>query len=428
MIDKGSQIPLYKQLADELTKKINKGEYPPNTRMPTIRTLAAELDINNSTVVNAYKYLEKNQAVHSIRGSGIYVNSPKITPTMPITKQGYINFADTSVDPAFFPKKEFQEAFGAVIARDGAGAFSHTEGFAPLLEVISQMHDGAKNIQIISDVNHGLNAALDALINPGDAVILESPTSPAAMAAFLQRGAKILEVPVTENGLDTDKLTFYVKKFKPKIFFLMPTYQTPTNICYTDKIKTYILQLAHKFNAYIIEVDSYGDFYYKHKPTPLLAMDNNGRVLYIKTFERTFSTGMLGYMVCPNGLNFETGGASGYIQRGLDFYFRNFDYNMHCANIRAAYAKRYKTAVAAAETFLSPYCTVFSKSEGGLCLWLKLKNGDLPAGKVIVSPGQLYFSREQTQYFRISYANISQDDISKGIGILASLFAGKQKG
>ncbi|MCL1863733.1 MAG: PLP-dependent aminotransferase family protein [Defluviitaleaceae bacterium] len=428
MISKNNKIPLYKQLADELIKKINAGEFLPNTKMPTIRALATEFSINNATVVSAYKYLEKKQVVYSIQGSGIYVNSLPKPVFVPTITQGYINFADSSSDPELFPKNEFQKSFEAVVARDGASAFGYTDGFAPLIDVISQMHNLSGNIQIISNINHGLNVILDTLISPGDAVILESPTSPTARATFLQRGAKIFEVPIDINGIDLDKLTEFAKKHRPKIFFLMPTYQTPTNICYTNKDKTYILQLAHKYNAYIIEADSYSDFYYKQKPTPMITMDNDDRVLYIKSFERVFAAGMLGYMVCPKRQSIQAGGASGYIQRGLDFYFRNFDYEKHCDAIRAAYAQKYKKAVAAAETFLSPFCTLFSKSEGGIGLWLKLNNGELPdTAGVIVSPGQLYFSREQTQYFRLSYANVSPDDISKGIGMLAAVLA-KHKG
>ena len=436
-LDKNSQVPLYKQLGEIIIKKINAGEYLPNTRMPAIRTIATEYNINNSTVVGAYKYLEKKQMVYSIMGSGTYVAMQKEMPKVilkdiPMSQQRYINFADTSLDPAFFPKNDLKKSFEAVIERDGAKAFSFTDtsGYTPLCETISQM-EKKENVQIISDISQGIEIILDTFISPGDAVIVESPTSLAIVAALLQKGAKVLEVPVTEDGLDLDKLFYFTKKYKPKLFFLMPNFQTPTNICYTEKTKIYILQLANKFNAYIIEIDNYNDFFYSKKPQTLLAMDNDDRVLYIKSFERIISAGLLGYIIYPKGVKFFAGGASGYIQRGLDFYFKNFDYDNHCKNIRTAYAQRYKKAVAVTETFLSPFCTVFAKSEGGLCLWLKLKKelaDCFPVDKVLVSLGQLYFRYEQMQYFRISYANVSLDDISKGIGILASVLTGKQKG
>jgi len=451
-LDKNNPSPLYKQLGDAVLQKIIMGELPPDSKLPTIRALAANLKVNNTTVVGAYKYLEQIKAVYSIRGSGIYVAKQKAHTPVPFEQRPFeynncINFASISTDPAYFPKEDFRIAFDAVITRDGAGAFGYPgwRGYAPLRETVSNLliknkiRATLENIQIFSDIRQGLDIILDALISPGDAVILESPTSQGAVAAFASRGIKILEIPINENGIDLDKLSFLTKKHRPKLFFLMPTYQTPTGLCYTEETKAHILELAHNMNAYIIEEDDYGDFFYGAKPTPLKAIDAHDRVIYLKSFDRVLTPGLASYMACPkdilNRLR-NTSGVSGYIQRSLDFYLRNFNFGANCSEVRVNYTRRYKRAVAAAETFLTPYAS-FTKPEGGLSLWVRPHNANKTANyineffaqKVLVSPEEIFLPKATiivNRHFRISFANANEDDISKGIGIIASVLSGKR--
>jgi DNA-binding transcriptional MocR family regulator len=437
-LEKNSPVPLYRQLGDAIIQKISTGEMPPETKLPPIRALAAELKLNNTTVVGAYKYLEQRRMAYSVRGSGTYVAKPIVVSAkaenLPEFKD-YINLADTSTDPAFFPSSDMRRAFDSVISRDGASAFAYPDiqGFLPLREAVSDLlspHIKAtpENIQIISNINHGLEMLTDALICAGDAVILETPSSQGAAASFAARGAKIVEVPLNKNGLDIEKFTFLAKKHKPKIIFLSPTYQIPTGLCYTDKVKDTILEIAQDLNAYIIEVDAFSDFYYGVKPQAMKENDIYNRVIYIKSFDRVLTSGLAGYMVCSaeiiNRLR-DTGGVSGYIQRSLGYYFKNNDFAAHCAKLRGEYAKRYKRAVAAAETFLSPYAS-FTAAGGGLSLWVSpFKSADyieeFLKHKVLVSPGRLYSPVVAKQDFRISFANAPEDDISKGIGIIASV-------
>jgi len=435
--------PLYRKIGEELLGKINAGDFAPNSRLPAIRTLATELGVNNTTIVSAYKYLEQKRAVYSVRGSGVYVanQNEKPAPVFFSAHGDCINFAATGSDTSFFPKEDFRRAFDAVLLRDGASVFSSAggRGYMPLRETISALlainsvQTTPENIQITTDIRSGLALVLQKLIGPGDAVVLESPCAPWAAAAFAFCGAKILEMPLNSNGPDLDRLIFLAKKHKPKIFFFMPNYQQPTGLCYTNDVKEKLLVIAQNTNAHIIEADDCGDFFYDEKPKPLRAA--NERVIYLKSFERVLSPGLAGYIVYPKDATpHETEGVSGYIQRGLDYYLRNNDYDAFCAKIRGVFAKRYRRAIAAAETFLAPYAD-FIIPGGGLGLWVSPKNSGKTAAyideflihKVLVSPGRFFapsvIKPAAERHFRISFANTNEDDISKGIGIIASVLA-----
>ncbi|MCL1844488.1 MAG: PLP-dependent aminotransferase family protein [Defluviitaleaceae bacterium] len=449
VLDKTSATPLYKQLGDALIKKISVGEILPHEKLPPIRVLAASLCVNNATVVSAYKYLEKNGAIYSVLGSGTFaakIESASDTRRLDFAESKIsadcINFLSLAPDPKLFPEDDFRRCFDEILAREGANAFSFpgVQGYAPLRDIVCELFYqniscdfSPKNIQITQSANEGLEMLADALISPGDTVIIETPSRPEAASIFASRGAKILEVALNESGLDLEKFTFFVKKFKPKIFFLSPNYQIPTTLCYTQGEKMRVLDLAYNSNAYIIEDDLQGDFFYGEKPTSLLSMDERGRVIGLKSFDRVLTPGIMGFLACPDEIINRIrglGGASGYIQRGLGFYLKNCDFNAHLEHLRKVYGRKYHKTVSAARQFLGPMLEPdsFKEPGGGLGLWLRARGDasgfadELLARKVLIAPDELFsgFSRNQP-YFRINFANVTEDEISRGIGIIASV-------
>jgi len=429
--------PLYRKLADSILEKIESGEFAAGSRLPSIRKFAAEVGVNNATVVSAYRFLEEKRIVFSIRGSGMYVaQKPSFSEEPPALSdfRNYINFADTSMPGDFFPAEDFRHAFDAVIDRYKAAAFAPTDenGYAPLRESVaaflnSAIGASAEDIHIVPGMRQGLVQILSGLIRPGDSAVLESPCAPWAAAAFAFSGAKIHELPITKNGPDLDRLSFIAKKFRPKVFFLSPSFQFPTGLCYTTSNKKEILKLAHTTNAYIIEADDYANFFYDKPPTSLKAMDTSGQVIYLQSFERLLAPGFGGYAVGRFSSN-EAGAVSPLVQRGLDYYLRNYDFPALCTKIRTVYAKKYRRAASAAQTFLSPYAD-FILPGGGLGLWISAKGkgfaDEILAHKVIVSPGRIYAPGKTSheQHFRISFSNVTEDEISHGIGIIASVLS-----
>jgi DNA-binding transcriptional MocR family regulator len=413
--------PFYRHLGDLLIEKIHAGEIAAGEKLPTIRALAAEMGVNNTTVVSAYKYLEQKNIVYSVQGSGTFVASPEKPQETAVFHENFINFSTPATEPRYFPKEEFRHAFDAVLARDGAVAFEapDSRGYLPLRE----MFGSPENVQIIADINEGIRFTIDALLNRGDVVFVESPSAQSVSAMLTSRGVRVVDFPV--NCTDFDKIKILAQKYKPKLFFLTPNYQLPTGLCYTNYAKEFFLELAHNFSAYIIEIDGYGDFFYHNRPTPLKAADNHDLVIYMKSFDRILAANMAGYMVLPEKISdkFRTVcSVSGFTQRGLDYFLRN-NFDTFSAKIRSIYAKKYRKAVVAVQKFLTPHAN-FSIPEGGLGFWISPKTPDpdyfqkFYARKIIVSDGQLY---SQKNSFRLNFANASEDEISAGIGIIASI-------
>ncbi|MCL2204682.1 MAG: PLP-dependent aminotransferase family protein [Defluviitaleaceae bacterium] len=129
----------YKKLADTLLAQIKDGSYPPHTRLPPIRTLAAAHGVNTATAIGAYKYLERLGRVHTRAGSGTYVSVPGMPEPGP-PQRDYINFAGGDTDPMLFPAEAFGQAVAQVLATQGKAAFAEPimGGYAPLREALAE--------------------------------------------------------------------------------------------------------------------------------------------------------------------------------------------------------------------------------------------------------------------------------------------------
>jgi len=447
-------LPLYRRIADIISAKIKSGELSPGDKLPAIRALAQSYNVNNTTAVAVYKYLEQIQLVHSIQGSGTFVSPAKINPAQEVLSasdllqktpqspldinENYIDFASITADPAYFPKDAIRHAFDTVLKNEGARAFEYPGwlGYEGLRETISTMlkknniQAGLEHIHIIKGLQQGITHAAEVLLKPGDTVIVERPTAPMVTAIFRSLGAKIQEIPIVNGRLDLDRLETIVKKHRPKLFFLMPVLQKPTGICYNKNEKKTVLRLAEEANAYIIEADLFSDIYFNKKPQPLKVVDANNRVVYIKSLDWVLAPGMLSYAVYPSSISEEalnrgSDFEQGYIQKSMDVFLKNEGFNEYLTFLRSCYKKRYERLLKAARGFLSPLAS-YIISDGGYCMWVspfgrkRDFSADFLRRKVLVSPGRIFLPTD-TSDFRISIANVPEESIYEGIGILASV-------
>jgi len=436
-LDKKSAVPLYRQLSDAIQSLVAQGKLATGTKLPSIRQLAYGLDVNTTTVVSAYRHLEQEMTVYSVVGSGTFVARQAVKPVAdeaPMGNiEGFINFADTKTDGALFPVTAFRRAFDAVLDRDGGLAFDCTDslGYAPLRDSFCNLLAGCAEpgrIQVISDVRQGLEILANALLSPGDTVFIEKPASQGAMGAFLSKRVQIIEMPLAKDGPDFMALEALIKKHRPKLIYIMPNFQTPTGITYSNESKARLAGLAQAAGAYIVEEDQYSDFYYDgNKRTPLMAV--GGKVIYIKGFSKSLVPGLrMGFMAYPEGMDIPKGDADvpGYFQRGFDLFLRSGAYDLHMANMRSVYGRRYQKLESAAKTYLA-HLADFELPGGGLGLWVmphmkqeRLYIEGFLQRKVIVSPGRL-FSSGDVGGFRINFAAVPEERIAEGIGIIASV-------
>ena len=465
-LNKEDSQHLYIQLYKKIKELILMGELKQEERLPPVRKLSEMLSINSVTVVKAYQLLEQEGLLYKKIGSGTYI-SPSIIKQINIPEdiqksdyqagllnQGHIrldrnmiNFASATPSADLFPVEDFKLVINEVLDRDQGNAFTYQEsqGYYPLRCILKEyianhgIITEVENIQIISGAQQGIDIIAKAFLNYGDYIIIESPSYTGAIAAFQTRGARIIDIPLEKDGLNLDLLEYKIKAHKPKLLYLMPNFQNPTGISYSQEKKIKIMEICKKYNVYIIEDDYLSDLsFYNEDNTTLKSIDDDNQVIYIKSFSKIFMPGLrLGFLVIPklfyNNLlvakHSSDISTSGLIQRAFQLYLSKGIWQKHLEYIEIRYKERFDKMVSCINKFMPKEITCNIPS-GGLNFWFKLpKNVSLKdlnelvlKENIAIAPGNLFFlNNTQTNYFRLSIAALNADEIEEGMEKLSKL-------
>ena len=464
-LNKNHKIALYVQLYDEIREMIMMGKLSHGFLLPPVRKLAKFLEINVGTVMSAYKLLEQNGYIFSRSGSGSYVaeltineeienndvNSEEEFDNLRFNNEHhrgeYIDLAGINPDPDLISIEDFKKVLIEVLDRDKGHAFGYqdSQGFSPLRSAIAQnlkkqsINISKDNIQVISGAQQGIDIVAKALVEYGDYVFVEKPTYPGAIAAFKSRGAKLVAINLQNDGIDIDDLENKIKKFRPKLMYIMPNIQNPTGYTYSLAKRNRLMGLARYYNVIILEDDYISDLYYRNnKLAPLKALDRDERIIYLKSYSKIFMPGLrLAFLTVPEKFinkflavkQHSDIATSGLTQRAFDLYLRKGIWHEHINTIRNIYFERYQFTLQTIKELL-PKSVTCEAPDGGLALWLELPTG-ISAKKVatlamkehvLITEGTAFFSRQAVdKYLRISFALAQQAEIKKGISIIADI-------
>jgi DNA-binding transcriptional MocR family regulator len=449
-----SEQPKYLQIFNHIKELIANGEMKQGEKLPTIRSLAQNLEVNSITIVNAYKQLENNKYISAKKGSGYYVSSSKIKKEEVLSSsdvgrsydESFINFASATPHPSIIPIESFKQCINEVLERDKGFAFGYQEsnGFKPLRKSILDYLKGEysinaeneDNIQIVSGAQQGIDLIGKVLINPGDYVITENPTYDGALAVFKSRGARVVGVNIEQDGIDITDLEKKIRICKPKLIYLMTCFQNPTSVCYSkDKLEE-LLVLAKKYNVYVVEDDSMSELYYGNKrPDTLKALDKeNAYVIYLKSFSKILMPGLrLGCMVIPDVLvsaftqikHTSDISSSGLMQRSLDQYFRSGKYDEHLQYMKEIYKGKYEFMLSRLDR-LEKSGVKFCRPNGGLYFWVSIP-GSISSkvfykacceNGLLVLPSYLFYgidNKNKDSFIRLSFAAASIEQIRDGM-------------
>lgn len=443
----------YKQLTEHIKYLIIKGTLSHHQKLPSIRNLSSYLHVNNVTIVNCYKTLEQEGYAYTIQGSGTFVIADNnLFDINEEYSDNYTSvnikydFASSSPSPYFFPVNTFKGLLNEVLERDGGFAFNYQEagGYLPLRQSLRELLKGYKinvphqYVHVISGGQQGLDVISKTLLTEGDYVFTEEPCYPGALATFSSRGAKIIGIPIRKNGIDLQILEDRFKKYRPKFIYVMPDFQSPTGYQYDQIHRRKLLDLAIKYNTFIVEDDHFADLNYSNNNIlPLKALDTENIVIYIKSFSKVFMPGLrLALLVAPPMFNaplkdakqFSDISTSGFLQRAFDLYLRKDLWSDHVNKVKKIYQLRCQTTVHSLEKKF-PSSVSFTKPTGGLSVWVQLPP-NLQASEVAkiaeqqgiaILPGDEFFTDKKTNFFRISFTTLVEKDIEKGISALATI-------
>lgn len=435
----------YIQIYNHIKKMIVGGKIKEHEKLPPIRKLANFINVNNATIVKVYELLEKEGYVYKIIGSGTFVSSMNIKEEVNLENyKDMIHFDSGNPSKDMFPLDNFKAAINMALEKDGASIFEYDEGKGSeeLREELctylrkKKINTNKNNIQIISGAQQGIDIVCKGLINYSDVVFVEEPTYNGALEVFKSRGAKIITIPMLDDGIDIGILKLKLEKIKPKLIYVMPNFQNPSGISYSEYKKKKLIELSEEYDFYILEDDFISDFDFDSKDSrPLKSYDMKNRVIYIKSFSKILMPGLrIGIVDIPRELQKKILWAKyssdistpGLIQKSMYYYMKYFNWEEYLKSIDKVYTKKYRKTKVLLEEKLGDKLKIY-KSQGGLNFFIELPRGYssqafynfmLEKG-VCITPGTYFFDNiMDDRFFRINIANETIENIEKGITII----------
>ena len=361
---------------------------------------------------------------------------------------GMISFAGGNPAASALPDEECAELAKELLLSKGKVLLQYgaTEGYAPLKEsLVPYLKDRfsfdcrADEILPVTGSTQAMDLLCKALINPGDKVVVENPTFLGNMQAIKLYQAQLLPVDSDENGIKVDELEEVFKKERPKMLYIIPTFQNPTGRTLSLERRKKIAQLAAKWGVVVAEDDPYRDLRYAGEELPSIkSFDQEGWVAFMGSFSKVISPGLrVGFLAanptllrkCVIGKQSSDVHTANLNQAIVDAYLRRGMLAPHVQEICQSYARQMNAML----NLLSKCGGVarYTRPEGGLFIFAELKEGMDAAALlskcvekgVAYVPGTHFYpfgGHENT--FRLNFSMSTLDQIQRGMELLNEVF------
>jgi 2-aminoadipate transaminase len=297
------------------------------------------------------------------------------------------------------------------------------------------------NVLITSGSQQGIDLVAKVLLDPGDLVMVESPSYLAALQTFGSYEARFATVGSDDHGMRTDDLERMLATHKPKLVYVVANFQNPKGTTLALERRRELVRLAQKHRFLILEDDPYGELRFtgEHLPS-MAAFDDEGVVVSLGTFSKTLAPGLrLAWVAGPKDFvrsltiakqatDLHTATLA---QRAVAKLLTRFDYYAHLDALRPVYGQRANAMLDALKVHM-PAGTKWTTPEGGMFLWVELPaglSGDalLPKAieqKVAFVPGSPFFATNpRPEFMRLNYSNRPPDLITEGMRRLGAVIS-----
>ena len=293
----------YQEVSLQIRQQIEEGIYKKGDRLPSIREMIQQYDCNKDTILKALHLLKEESLIYPVEKSGYYVLKNRV-PVRNTTKIGLPN-------PLQFPIEDFRKCLNESVMASYEGASNQRESvrgdrelieaMVPLLESYG-VYAKEGQLSITTGTQQALYILLQ-LIGTGG-LLLEQPTYSRMNQLVKELGIpyQIIEREQTEDTISLEKLEQIFQSGTIRYFYTISRFHNPLGMSYPDSVKKKMVELAEKYQVYIIEDDYMAD-YERGTATPLHYFDTNERVIYVKSFSSIlFSAFKMGIVVLPNNL------------------------------------------------------------------------------------------------------------------------------
>ncbi|MFE1171495.1 PLP-dependent aminotransferase family protein [Streptomyces sp. NPDC058773] len=362
-----------------------------------------------------------------------------------------ISFAGGLPAPELFDTAGLADAFRHVLAEEPRRAlqYSTSEGDPALRAAVAArttargLATDADDLLVTTGSQQGLTLLATALLEPGDVVLVEDPCYLAALQIFSFAGARVVPVPTDDGGIDPAALDEITARERPKLLYVVPTFQNPTGRTLPAERRAAVAEVAARRGLWIAEDDPYGELRFEGEPVPWVATfpGAEDRTALLGSFSKVMAPGLrLGSLRAPAALRRACVIAkqaadlhtSTVDQAAAARYLAVADLDAHLRRVRDAYRERRDALVDGLAVAL-PEGSRWNRPEGGMFVWATLPEAydatallpEVVRHDVAYVPGAPFFAGPpDPTAARLSFVTHSPEEIREGLGRLEKALAG----
>jgi len=456
---------LFAQVYDHLLSRIERGEWKAHDKLPSVRLLAEEMNVHRLTVFKVYQILKENGKVYVKDKSGYYVH-PGSSGTIPARHLDYpivssyvrknhlseihqvpavYQFSKALIDPNLLPNLYLSEYVKKVfdLYPKALNTYSELQGDLELREYLAhyflkrhQLDLSAEDLLITSGSQQAINLIAKVLVKPMDAVLIERPTYSAAIDIFGEQGARIIAADIHPGGYDLEQVERLMAQYKPRLFYINPTFHTPTGYTVPAEQRKRLVELAEQYRCMLVEDDTMYDIYFgKEPPAPVFSYDTEGRVIYIRGYSKYVAPGLRIAAVASRSplmkslitaKSLTDNGSPLVNQKLFLHYYSSQRLQQHLEKLRIALQIRKDIM----EEELAGTGWKWTSPKGGLNLWVKLPDS-VPMDALLAAsidhqlsfvPGSICDPlREMNAWVRLSFSYVNEQQLRDGLRIFIRL-------
>jgi 2-aminoadipate transaminase len=471
-LQRGGSVSITQQLVDRITAAIEAGELEPGAKLPPTRELAELAGVNHLTAARVYRKLAELGYVSATVGRGTFVRS--LTPASSNShgddwqvyalppdeftyseqvlsdtftlagREDVISLAIGWPAPRNYPTEALARITAEVFEEEGGNALSYlpAQGLFDLREQIAARGrkfgyaEDADEIVITSGAQQAIALCAQATLEPGDVAVVESPSFIGMMTSMRGTRARVIGVPVDEDGFDVDALERLLARHEVKLVGLQTACQNPTGRNLSEERRARLAELAVERNFFILEDRVYADMNFEGRFVRSLRELAPAHVLYVNSLSKVVGGGLRAGWVAARGpvrdrlatLKLDADFHSPtLIQHIVARWLATGAYDRHVKDTMPFYRERRDALLASLERHLSGEYHV-DPPAGGHHLWVTLTRplderalyAEAARRGVTFTPGGAVTAERRSQTsFRLSFSLLEPEELDEGVRRLA---------
>lgn len=459
----------YQRLAEQLSQKIYQHELQPQQKLSSLREFARQQKISLSTAQQCYELLEAKGLIYVKPKSGYFVSSRQYQSPVPespkfesmprrvsnLELQNQIQTASIQshltplgaiqLSPHLIPvdglRRSLQRALKHCQPEDFL--YCNKQGHLQLRQALSDhwredgIYIGPDDIFISNGCMPALSLLIQQMSREGDSIIVPTPTFNGQLQLLAGLKRKIIEIPADHQGIDLERLEYFMQQGSAKLCLLTANFQNPLGYCLSNQQKQKIAELAQKYQCFVLEDDIYAECsFQKERPLPIRYWDQQGYVIWCGSVSKSLSSAYrVGWFCLGQQLQHlrpallaNNVGVNTPLQLGLADFIYSRAYREHLERLRPALMQQVEQYRACILEQFQGIPIALSQSSGGYALWMQLPNTitglelyyRAQQYGINIVPGEVFGEDQRYQYFlRLNAGHALTDEIRQAIQQLA---------